>query len=72
MKKNYFALLSLLCISVCCSLMVTAQKQFTLKAPDGKLKAIINVDKAIDYSISHNGDLMLDKSVISMALNDGS
>ncbi|MDU1906030.1 MAG: glycoside hydrolase family 97 protein [Dysgonomonas sp.] len=71
MKKNDVAFLLLLCLSVCCSLTVTAQKQFTLKAPDGKLAAKIDVGATIEYSVSHNGDLMLDKSVISMILNDG-
>ncbi|MCC8146200.1 MAG: glycoside hydrolase family 97 protein [Bacteroidales bacterium] len=48
----------------------TAQKQFNLKSPDGKLEAIIQLDKTIDYSIIHSGDIMLDKSTISMSLDD--
>lgn len=71
MKKNYLTIFSLFCMILCCSLSAVAQKQFVLKAPDGKLEATINVGKTIDYSITHNGDLMLDKSAISMTLNNG-
>ncbi|MDR2949831.1 MAG: glycoside hydrolase family 97 protein [Prevotella sp.] len=71
MKKNFLTIFSLFCMLLC-SLSALAQKQFVLKAPDGKLEATINVGKTIDYSITHSGDLMLDKSSISMTLNDGS
>lgn len=50
---------------------VSAQKQFTLKAPDGKLEANISVGKTVEYSVSHNGDIMLGKSAIAMTLNNG-
>lgn len=70
MKKNYLAIWTVLCMMLL-SVTTMAQKQFNLKAPDGKLEATINVGKTIDYSVSHNGDLMLDKSAISMTLNDG-
>lgn len=50
---------------------VFAQKQFTLKSPDGKLTADISIGNIIEYSVSHNGDLMLTKSPISMSLEDG-
>ena len=48
-----------------------AQKQFILKSPDGKLQADITLGKFIEYKVSHNGDLMLDKSPVSMTLGDG-
>ena len=53
------------------SLNVVAQKNFTLDSPDGKIKALIRIDKTIVYSIHHDGDLLLDESPVSMTLNDG-
>lgn len=47
-----------------------AQKQFTLASPDGKLTSEISVGDIIEYSVSHNGDLMLAKSPLSMTLDD--
>lgn len=67
-KHNLSVLLSFL---FCFSLAVSAQKQFTLKAPDGKLVAGITVGKTVEYSVTHNGDLMLSKSAIALQLNDG-
>ncbi|MDR0394068.1 MAG: glycoside hydrolase family 97 protein [Tannerella sp.] len=49
-----------------------AQKQFKIKSPDGKIEATVNVGKTVSYSVSHNGDPMLDNSALSMALQDGS
>ena len=48
-----------------------SQKQFTLVSPDGKLKTEITVGKTTEYAVSHNGDLMLEKSPVSMKLSDG-
>ncbi len=45
-----------------------AQKQFTLKSPDGKLSTDISVGDIIEYSVSHGEDLMLSKSPLSMKL----
>ncbi len=71
MKKTYLLNL-LLAAMLCFSTAGNAQKQFVLKSPDGKIEANIEVGKtAIEYSVSHTGDLMLDKSAISMKLSDG-
>ncbi len=70
MKKNYLIILAVFCTALF-SITVSAQKLFNLKSPNGKLEAVINVGKTIDYSVLHNGDLMLDKSTISMSLSDG-
>ena len=48
-----------------------SQKQYTLVSPDGKLKTEITVGKTTEYAVSHNGDLMLEKSPVSMKLSDG-
>ena len=70
MKKNYLIILAVFCTALF-SMTVSAQKLFNLKSPNGKLEAVINVGKTIDYSVLHNGDLMLEKSTISMSLSDG-
>lgn len=49
---------------------LSAQKTFTVKSPNGKLSTEVSVGNVIEYSVSHNGDLMLAKSPISMFLAD--
>lgn len=71
MKRKNLTLLSLFSIFLCFSVTSNAQKQFSLKSPDGKLETNITVDKTVEYSVSHNGDLMLAKSPISMTLVGG-
>ncbi|WP_029906640.1 glycoside hydrolase family 97 protein [Prevotella sp. 10(H)] len=71
MRKNNLTILSLFSLLLCYSMTMDAQKQFTLKAPDGKLQANITIGKTIEYSVSHAGDLMLDKSPLSMTLVGG-
>jgi len=66
MKKNL-----LLFVLMCLSTVLFAQKQFVVKSPDGKIETRIEVGKIIQYSVLHQGDLMLDKSAISMTLADG-
>jgi len=51
---------------------VSAQKQFTLKSPNGKLETSISVGKTVEYSVSHEGDIMLSRSPVSITLADGS
>ena len=68
--KNISIITFVLCM-VICPVTIMAQKQFNLKSPNGKIESVINVGKTIDYSIFHNGDIMLDRSAISMALGDG-
>jgi alpha-glucosidase len=71
MKKNCLILVFAFCITFN-PITGMAQKQFTLKSPDGKIGVTVHVGRTIDYSVSHDGDLMLDKSAISMTLHDGS
>lgn len=63
--------LSLLMFISALPLMVFAQKQFTLKSPDGKIKIEVRIDKAVNYSVSHNSDVMLAESPISVSLTSG-
>lgn len=68
--KNYnhlFFTLLVFTLGIC---NMSAQKQFKVQSPDGKLSTSIIVDKIITYSVSHNGDLMLDKSQLSMDLSN--
>lgn len=69
MKKNYVAFL--ICALCCFSISVMAQKQFALKSPNGKLETNITVGNTVEYTVSHNGDLMLANSPISLTLADG-
>lgn len=67
--KSYILLLIL--AFVCSGMPAVAQKQFTLQSPNDKLKVDISVGNTIEYSVSHDGDLMLANSPISMLLTDG-
>ena len=68
MMKRLNLFLLLLSLSF---MAVHAQKNFQLKSPDSKLSADIVVGKTIHYSVSHQGDVMLLPSAISMNLADG-
>lgn len=48
-----------------------SQKTISIKSPDGKLSAHVSVGKTIEYSVIHEGDVMLSPSPISMALSNG-
>ena len=43
----------------------------SLKDPGGKIQINISIGDTITYSILHNGDVMVEKSPISMTLTDG-
>lgn len=68
-NKSYILLLILAII--CCRTSVSAQKQFLIQSPDNELKVNISVGNTIEYSVSHNGDLMIANSPISMSLTNG-
>lgn len=46
------------------------QKKHQLKSPDGKLVATISLDNKISYSVSHERDIVLNPSNISMELDN--
>lgn len=72
MKNTYKFYTLLFAMSFICSTVTTlAQKPFVVQSPDGKLKVNISVDNIIEYSLEHDGDLMLKNSPISMVLTDG-
>lgn len=65
--KRIFILLALwsVCFSLC-----TAQKQYQLKSPDGKLEINIEMNDKIYYSLFHEGDRILNPSPVSMSLSN--
>ena len=46
-------------------------KSYILVSPDGKLNVTVEAGEGIAYSLSHEGDLLLDRSPIGMYLTDG-
>ena len=48
-----------------------APKNYDLKSPDGKLCVSVEAGEGISYTLSHDGDLLLDKTAISMATTQG-
>lgn len=61
----------LLIMSVIIALPSWSQKAFQIGSPDGKIEVNIRIGKAIEYSIRHDNDIIIDKSPISMTLSDG-
>ncbi len=67
---NKKTLLSLLFASAtACGMQ--AQKVFQLKSPDGKIVTEVSVGKTITYSVTHESDVVLAPSSISMTLTSG-
>jgi Glycoside hydrolase 97. len=48
-----------------------AQKKYTLSSPDRNVNVEIHIGEKIEYSISKKGIVLLDKSPLSIILNDG-
>ena len=48
-----------------------APKIYDLKSPDGKLSVSVEAGEGIAYTLTHDGDLLLDKTVISMVTTGG-
>ncbi|MHB9055222.1 MAG: glycoside hydrolase family 97 protein [Paludibacteraceae bacterium] len=67
MKK----ILTITILALFVSFFTFSQKQYTLVSPDGKLRTEISVGKSVEYSVLHNGDVMLEKSPVSMILSNG-
>lgn len=52
-------------------LWANAQKVMELKDPSGKIQVHVVIGETITYSVSHEGDIMVATSPISMSLTDG-
>lgn len=63
--------ISLISLLLGVSLLSFAAKQVDLASPDGKLQVRVSIDKTVEYSVMHSGDLILDKSPIALILADG-
>jgi len=50
---------------------VFAQKDYTVSSPDGKVKVTVSIDNEIRYSVTHENDVMVAPSTISMTLGNG-
>jgi len=50
---------------------VSAQKNYSISSPNGKMKVTVSIDKEIQYSVTHENDVMISPSTISMTLQDG-
>ena len=48
-----------------------APKTYRLNSPDGKLSVTVEAGEGISYTLSHEDDLLLDKTMISMATTRG-
>lgn len=67
MKKSIFLVLSMAFITG----TLLAQKVITLVSPNGKVTIELSIGKTLEYSVSHQGDVMLSKSPMSLKLTDG-
>lgn len=50
---------------------LSAQKNYTLSSPDEKLNVTVAIGQDIKYSVTHDGDIMISCSPISIELTDG-
>lgn len=66
MKKSFLLVLAALSTAT-----VSAQKQFSLSSPTGKIKADITVGKAITYDVNADGRQVMKGSRVGLTLTDG-
>lgn len=69
MIKMKYTLTSFLLLAL--TINAWAQKKYELKSPDGKLVAAIAMNKEISYAITHDGETILEPSVLNMTLENG-
>ena len=48
-----------------------AQKQYTLKSPDGKITVTVNTGERLSYAVTHENTVVLAESPIAMTLDNG-
>jgi alpha-glucosidase len=48
-----------------------AQKTYTLQSPDARIQVAVSINKTITYSVTHDGEVLLAPSALSMALTGG-
>ena len=67
MTRSTFTVLAMMLVSTAC---LAAKGPWTLSSPDGRTSVSVSAGAAIEYSVSHEGTVLLDKSVAAMTLSD--
>ena len=65
-------LISTLAVALFVVKVIAAPKSYELSSPDGTVRTVVTVGEDLNYSIWKNSDRLLNPSVISMDLMDGS
>ena len=68
MKKRKLFIAALACLG---GLPLASAKDYTLTSPDRELVVVVSVGERMEYTVAHNGDVLLDRSPLSMTLADG-
>ncbi len=71
MKKKSLIFIPLFCLLFCFPNPGNAREMFTVKSPDNRILVTVSIGESVEYTVSHEGDMLLDKSAISMTLTDG-
>ena len=72
MKQKKTSLFPTLCIALSfLATLASAQRQFLLDSPNGKITIHVSVDKTVEYSVSYAEEMLLLSSPLSMTLGDG-
>ena len=50
---------------------VAAPKTYELTSPNGKVKVAVESGEGLSYTLTHGGDLLIDRSEVNMLLTDG-
>ena len=65
-------LISTLAVALFVVKVIAAPKSYELSSPDGTVRTVVTVGEDVNYSVWKNSDRLLNPSVISMDLMDGS
>jgi alpha-glucosidase len=69
-KKIFMKSIAALLLAICASISLTAQKNYTVQSPDGKLKAVIWPGHELKFSIVHEEDTIIAPSSIALELSE--
>ena len=50
---------------------VAAPKAYELTSPNGTVKVSVESGEGLSYTLTHGGDLLIDRSEVNMLLTDG-
>jgi alpha-glucosidase len=53
------------------ALPLQAQKTYTLQSPDARIQVAVSIGETVSYAVTHDGELLLAPSALSMALAGG-